>query len=51
MKKLLLAGALAVGMSIPAFPVDEIPGGYVTTSAANALTVQKSLISNHKVDM
>jgi len=41
MKKLLLAGALVVGLSIPAFAVDGIQGGYVATSAADALTVQK----------
>lgn len=41
MRKLLLAGALVVGLSIPAFAVDGIQGGYVATSAADALTVQK----------
>ena len=44
MKKLLLAGALVVGLSIPALAVDSnqgIQGGYVATSAADALTVQK----------
>jgi hypothetical protein len=44
MKKLLLAGALVVGLSIPALAVDSnqgIQGGYVATSAADSLTVQK----------
>jgi len=47
MKKLILAGALVVGLSIPALAVDGINGGYVATSAADALTVQK-LHSNNQ---
>jgi len=41
MKNLLLAGALVVGLSFPALAVDGIKGGYVATSAADAVTVQK----------
>lgn len=41
MKKLILAGALVVGLSIPALAVDGIQGGYVATSAADSFTVQK----------
>jgi len=43
MKKLILAGALVVGvgLSIPALAVDGINGGYVATSAADSFVVQR----------